>query len=96
MSGAYSWDPGKAKANIAKHGVSFATAVGIFEGPVLSYEDRRFDYGEVRVISIGAVAGIVVLAVVHTDRAGTRRLISARPATRRERARYETEIQQGT
>jgi uncharacterized DUF497 family protein len=50
----------------------------------------------VREISIGTVGGVVVLAVVHTDRAGIRRIISARPATRRERVRYETEIQQRT
>ena len=92
----YAWDPAKAKANIAKHGVSFETAVGIFDGSILSYQDNRHDYGEVREISIGVVGGVVVLAVVHTDRVGIRRIISARPATRRERVRYETEIQQRT
>jgi uncharacterized DUF497 family protein len=48
----------------------------------------------VREISIGAAGGVAILTVVHTDRAGIRRIISARPATRRERVRYETEIQQ--
>jgi uncharacterized DUF497 family protein len=90
----YDWDPSKAKANIAKHGVSFETAIGIFDGLVLSYQDNRHDYGEVREISIGAAGGVAILTVVHTDRAGIRRIISARPATRRERVRYETEIQQ--
>jgi uncharacterized DUF497 family protein len=29
----YQWDPAKARANRAKHGVGFADAVGVFEDP---------------------------------------------------------------
>ena len=37
-----------------------------------------------------------VLAVIHTDRSGKTRIISARPADRTERNRYEEAIQKRT
>ncbi|RMB08195.1 BrnT family toxin [Eilatimonas milleporae] len=85
----FEWDEKKNRANVEKHGVGFKTASRIFEGPVLSAIDDRTDYGEVREISIGAIDGIVVLVVVHTDRDGKTRIISARRANRAERQRYD-------
>lgn len=90
----FEWDDEKNAANIAKHGVSFEQARRIFEGPVLTVIDDREDYGELREISIGLVDGAAFLTVVHTDREGTTRIISARPASSRERRRYEEAIQQ--
>jgi uncharacterized DUF497 family protein len=84
----FEWDPDKSAANLAKHGVSFEEARLIFEGPVLSRRDDRLDYGETRTVSLGAILGVAVVAVVHTDRAGVTRLISARMANRKERRRY--------
>ena len=46
--------------------------------------DRRRDHGEARYISVGQVEAAVVV-VVHTWRDGRVRLISARPASRKER-----------
>jgi len=63
--------------NIAKHGVSFELAVRIFDGPVLSWLDQRTDYGELRGVSIGMIDQAAVLTVVHTDRSGRVRIISA-------------------
>jgi len=91
----YDWDPEKEQSNIAKHGVSFAYAQRIFEGPIVTVEDDRFDYGEVRRVSIGQVDAMVILTVVHTDRAGRVRIISARAASRKERLRYERAIRKG-
>ncbi len=54
--------------------------------------DDREDYGEVREISIGMVDGVAVLTVIHTDRSGRVRIISARPASLGERTRYEQAI----
>ncbi len=51
-----------------------------------TYDDRR-DYGEDRFISMGDAAGIVRV-VVHTEREGRARIISARRATRHERQTY--------
>jgi uncharacterized protein len=92
----FEWDEAKNRANIAKHGISFQTAIGIFDGPVLTDIDDREDYGEDREISLGMIGATVVLAVVHTDRFGKVRIISARPATRPERYRYEEEIRTRT
>ncbi|MCO6388443.1 BrnT family toxin [Aliihoeflea sp. 40Bstr573] len=91
----FEWDEAKNRTNIAKHGLSFATACRIFEGPVLTAIDDRFEYGEVRRNSIGAIEGVFVLVVTHTDRNGTTRIISARPAKRVERNTYEEALRQG-
>lgn len=85
----FEWDEAKSAANLVKHGVSFSEACLIFEGPVLSRSDDRYAYGERRIISIGCVRAIAVIIVVHTDRAGVTRLISARRASRRERRLYD-------
>jgi hypothetical protein len=85
----FEWDEAKDAANIAKHGVGFATASRIFDGPVLTWADERADYGEIREHSIGVVEGVLVLAVIHTNRDGKQRIISARRANRAERKRYE-------
>ena len=88
----FEWDDNKNQQNIAKHGISFEQASAIFEGFTLDAPDDRFDYGEERTISLGMISGIVVLAVVHTDRDGTCRIISARQADRKERKRYDEAI----
>ncbi len=86
---AFEWDVEKDAANIAKHGVGFATASRIFESLVVTRHDDRREYGERREISIGKVDGVAILVVVHTDRLGRTRIISARPANRAERKRYD-------
>ncbi|WP_158925352.1 BrnT family toxin [Acidisphaera sp. S103] len=88
----YEWDETKNAINIAKHGVSFSLAQRIFDGPVLTVRDQRKDYGETREVSIGMIDGIAVLTVVHTGRGRNVRIISARPASERERRRYEEAI----
>jgi uncharacterized DUF497 family protein len=88
----FEWDEAKSAANLAKHGISFPEACLIFEGPVLSRSDERHAYGERRIVSIGCVRAIAVIVVVHTDRAGVTRLISARRASRRERRLYDDRI----
>ncbi|MFO1061524.1 MAG: BrnT family toxin [Dongiaceae bacterium] len=88
------WDPDKAASNRAKHGVSFETAVLVFDDPLhLSLPDPHPD-GD-RWNTIGRV-GPVLLLVVHSWREGERegnesacRMISARKATAHERRAYE-------
>jgi uncharacterized DUF497 family protein len=87
----FEWDEAKDQANIQKHGVSFETAKRIFDGPVLTWRDNRRDYGEDCDISIGQVSTALIV-VAHTDRAGRIRLISARPASRKERQAYHEQI----
>ena len=87
----------KNAANVAKHGVSFEQAARIFfAGPVVTGTDDRpdywDDYGEMREISIGLLDAIAVLVVVHTERGGETRIISARRALKHERKLYEQAI----
>ena len=90
----FEWDEEKNQRNIEDHGIRFEDAQKIFDGPVLTRIDDRDDYGEIRETSLGLFNGIVVLMVVHTDREGITRLISARKATKKERHHYEKEVRQ--
>jgi uncharacterized DUF497 family protein len=89
----FDWDEDKNKQNIVKHGVDFKSATQIFKGVTLDFIDHRHNYGEEREISIGLLGAIAVIVVVHTDRDGVCRIISARKANKRERQRYEQETQ---
>jgi uncharacterized protein len=85
----FEWDPDKAASNLHKHGVSFADAVAVFEDELaLTITDDFSD--EERFIILGSDAFGQLLVVVFTWRGPERiRVISARKATRQERAQYE-------
>ena len=85
----FEWDETKNAANLKKHGISFEEAVLVFDEPVFSRIDRRFEYGEERIVSIGLIGAIVMVVVVHTARNGKTRIISARTASRDERRNYD-------
>lgn len=86
----FEWDPVKAYANEGKHGITFDEASTVF-GDALSATGRDLAHsaGENRFITFGLSSYGRVLVVSHTDRAGTIRIISARPATRKEKRIYE-------
>ncbi len=92
----FEWDEVKNEANFQKHHIRFEEAARIFSHPVITRVDDRQDYGKVREISTGLLDGLVILVVVHTDRDGTIRLISARPAKRAERKAYYDNYQKDT
>lgn len=84
----YIWDDRKNKANIRKHGIPFARAIRMFEGRVMETLDGEVEHGESRIKAVGLVDGVEIF-VVYTDREGeTRRIVSARKATRKERETY--------
>jgi uncharacterized DUF497 family protein len=86
------WDPDKARRNVAKHGISFTDAESVlFDSHAVTIEDRKAR-GEARFISIGLDSLGRILVVVFTHRGDDLRLISARPATRKERQDYEEGI----
>jgi hypothetical protein len=85
--GEFEWDAAKDEWTRETRGVDFTRASHIFDGPVLEREDNRRDYGEVRMRVIGRV-GDEILFVVYTLRGNARRIISARPAHRKERDAY--------
>ncbi len=85
----YEWDPAKARANLAKHGIRFADAIAVLEDErALTIRDP-FSEEEERWITLGSDAMGRALVVVYSWRGGNARLISARRATRRERKQYE-------
>lgn len=92
----FEWDNEKNRANFDKHRIRFEESALIFRGPTLTTIDDRKDYGEIRKISIGQIQGLIYLVVVHTDRDGSTRLISARKAKSVERGRYDDYIQEVT
>jgi len=86
----FEWDNPKAIANRRKHGVSFDTAATAFGDALsLTIADASTMAGEARFILLGQTPAGELLVVVHVVRNVTIRLISARPATRRERMAYE-------
>ncbi|MGH7717259.1 MAG: BrnT family toxin [Gemmatimonadaceae bacterium] len=87
---AFEWDPGKAEANAAKHGVTFEEAASAFADPLgRIVDDPRHSAGEDRFVLFGLSDRQRLLAVMFTERGERLRLISARPATRHERRDYE-------
>jgi len=84
----YEWDANKERTNVRKHGISFQAAIEIFAHSPFTFPDERRYYGEQRKISIGIMDDGITLAVVHTERGAKTRVISARPANRKERMIY--------
>ena len=86
----FQWDPAKAKANLRKHGVSFNEAASVFFDPLaVSGNDPDHSTDESRFITFGWSSRGRLLAVIHTVRAESIRIISARRATGTERKLYE-------
>ena len=86
----FEWDPKKERQNIAKHGVSFREAKALFTSKVdfLEIYDAEHSDMEERFIAIGPLRRGLVL-VVFTERSeDTIRIISARWASKIERALY--------
>ena len=85
----FEWDPQKASENERKHGVSFEEASTCFHDPEsLTIHDPEHSDTEDRYVLLGMSARGKLLVVVHTDRGDNIRLISARPANRRETVKY--------
>lgn len=84
----FEWDETKNQANQQKHGLDFRDAKEVFEGPVVTIEDTRFDYKETRYITLGLLQGVVVV-IAHCERETGTRIISMRKATTREGRFYE-------
>ena len=86
----FEWDAAKAAANVGKHRVGFPEAATVLEDPLsTTFPDEVHSADEQRFVTIGASSGGRLLVVAHTERGESLRIISARRATRRERAFYE-------
>ena len=85
----YQWNPKKAASNIKKHGVDFADAIGVFEDERSMTIKEEIVEDEQRFATMGMDFLGQAVVVVYTYRKEDIRLISARPATKRERKTYE-------
>jgi uncharacterized DUF497 family protein len=87
----FEWDPAKDKANQRRHGISFEEARTVFldeHGRLMHDPDHSDD--EDRFVLLGFSSALRLLVVCHCYRRSNQiiRIISARKATRKERATY--------
>jgi len=87
------WDEEKCRANLQKHGLSFEDAWQVFAGDTITIPEARYDYGEDRLITLGRLAGRVVV-VVYVSRGENIRIISMRKANAREKEIYQKRLGQ--
>jgi uncharacterized DUF497 family protein len=88
----FEWDPARAASDLAKHGVSFPEAATLFADPLsVTVTAPRHSQGKALLAILGPSDRGRLLAVLHAERDDRIRLISAREATRAERAAYEAE-----
>jgi uncharacterized DUF497 family protein len=88
----YEWDEAKNRGNVAKHGMDFSDAEQVLSGSCVTFADSRFDYGEDRLITLGLLAGRVVI-IAHVPRGDDiTRIISMRKANRREQRIYQERL----
>jgi uncharacterized protein len=86
----FEWDPDKSEVNLKKHGISFHEASTVFSDPLaITFNDPDHSIGEHRFLTFGHSRADQLMCVVHTERLGKTRIISARRATRQEREIYE-------
>ena len=88
----YSFDPSKRAANLKKHGLDLAHARGVIEsGETVTFEDRRFDYGEARFVTLGPL-GDTIVVIVTAETQDNIRIISMRKADRHEQTIYRDHL----
>ena len=85
------FDPNKANSNITKHGISFEEAqTALLDENALVREDN--DHEEQRFVLLGMSSYLRLLVVVYAiwdEEYEVIRLISARPANKKEERQYE-------
>ena len=86
------WDETKRKRNLREHKIDLAELQAVFDGHMVTVEDDREAYGELRLQSLGMWRGRVVF-IVWTPRAeDDSHLISCRYANRTQTKDYFTSL----
>jgi uncharacterized protein len=87
------FDPVKRLVTLQARGIDFATdAEKVFAGETATMVDKRFDYGEVREITVGWLNGRSVI-MVWTQRGETRHIISMRYCHAKEAEKFRRFVQ---
>ena len=85
----YVWDLEKDVLNRRKHGLSLADGIPALEDPDReSWIDDRFDYGEVRIVTLGLTLKGVLYVVSTEPEEDSIRIVSVRKASQSELERY--------
>jgi uncharacterized protein len=87
-----SFDPGKNEANIELRGLPFSMIENFDWSSSFIVEDVREDYGERRFQALGFIDDSLYM-VVFTPRNRIAHVISFRRANKRERKKYESQIE---
>jgi len=86
----FEWDPEKAEANLAKHGISFEEATSVWNDYFyVDFFDVEHSADESRFLIVGESSAGRYLIISYTERTNTTRIISARELTPKERRDYE-------
>ena len=84
------WDPIKAAANEAAHGINFVDAATVLDDERALPREDPDSVGEQRFVTLGQSGEGKLLVVIYTNRdPDAVRIISAWKANRRQRTRYE-------
>lgn len=81
------FDQAKRLKTLNERGLDFADSSKVFEGPHLTIEDDRADYGETRFFTVGWLNQRLVV-IVWTERGNCMRIISMRKANEREQRAF--------
>ena len=73
------WDESKRQINVKQHALDFPGSESVFDGPVVTQEDDRMAYGEMRINLLGLLFGQVV-HMTYTERGDDLHVISLRKA----------------
>ena len=88
----FSFHAQKRVSNLTKHGLDLADARAVIEsGLTVTFEDRRFAYGEARFVTLGSL-GDVLVAIVTAETEDHIRIVSMRKADRHEQSIYHENL----
>lgn len=82
------WHEAKRQGNLRKHKIDLAGLAPVFDFPMITVEDDRQTYGELRLQSLGLFQGRVVFLVWTPRDDDSAHLISCRHADRQETDTY--------
>ena len=77
------WDEPKRQSNLKDHELDFVGCEALFDGPVVTWDDDRMVYGELRINLLGWLHGTVV-HMTYTERQKDFHVISLRKAQKHE------------
>lgn len=82
------WDESKRRTNLKKHKIDLAELESVFDFPMVSVEDDREAYGELRMQSLAMYQGRIVFLVWTPREDNSAHLISCRYADRKDTEDY--------